>query len=214
MKRIAAASPSYKGKGILTGLLLVTLLLGVVDAQAQARREKPKPKSWMDKYWLGGNFGLGFAGNQNVSQFNLGVFPMVGYKVLPWFSLGPRLGVDYNYYKAPSASPSGGFASTNIFSFYGGAFLRAKVFRTFFVQTEYGIDSGRFPVIDPFGRLEVDSDNKVIKVRDTREFGMVGLGYNSGGLIASEILILYNLLEPDDSPYNPFNLRFGLTYRF
>lgn len=199
-------------RGTLLVLSIGILLLAVVDAQAQGRREKPKPKSWMDKYWLGGNFGLGFAGNQNVSQFNLGVFPMVGYKVLPWFSLGPRLGVDYNYYKAPSTL--GRFATTNIFSFYGGAFLRAKVFRTFFVQTEYGIDSGRFPVIDPFGRLVVDTDNKVIKVRDTREFGLVGLGYNSGGIVASEILILYNLLEPEDSPYNPFNLRFGLTYRF
>lgn len=199
-------------KALVILLLAGSVFLGMGEAGAQSRREKPKPRSWMDNYWVGGNFGLGFAGNQNVSQFNLGVFPMVGYKVLPWFSLGPRLGVDYNYYKAPSNQ--GGFASTNIFSFYGGAFLRAKVFRNFFAQTEYGVDTGRFPIFD-FGYLDVDpATKKVKKFRDTREFGLVGLGYNSGGLLASEILILYNLLEPEDSPYNPFNLRFGLTYRF
>lgn len=194
-------------------LVMAALVWGcVAEASAQARREKPAPKSWKDKYWVGGNFGLGFAGNQNVSQFNFGVFPMVGYKVLPWFSFGPRLGVDYNYYKAPS--DQGVFASTNIFSFYGGAFLRAKVFRNFFAQTEYGLDSGKFPIVD-YGYLVVDPiTRKVRKFRDTREFGLVGLGYNSGGLLASEILVLYNLLEPEDSPYNPFNLRFGLTYRF
>ncbi|MBP6185924.1 MAG: hypothetical protein KA479_13355 [Saprospiraceae bacterium] len=194
------------------GLMVVMLLLAGADAAMAQPRERPMPKTLKDNLWYGGSFGLGLAGSQGFTQFNLGIFPMVGYKIIPWFSVGPRLGFDYNYYKGTSVL--GKPASTNVFSFYGGAFMRAKIYWGVFAQGEYGVDLGKFPEVDQFGRLNVDVNNKVIKRQVTRESGLVGLGYNSGGKFASEILLLYNLLEPDDSQFSPWNYRLGFTYNF
>ena len=60
----------------------------------------------------------------------------------------------------------------------------------------------------------VDNNNKVVKDQVTQESGLVGLGYNSGGLFATEIVLLYDVLVPEDSYQNPWNFRFGFTYRF
>lgn len=199
----------------LPSLLLMTILfIGVTQmASAQNRdRERPAPQTFKDRLWYGGGFGLGFVGGNQTSQFNMGISPMVGYKIIPWFSVGPRLGIDYTYYKAPSTL--GRVASTNIFSFYTGVFARAKIFRGIFAQGEYGVTFGKLPYLDGFGRLVVDNNNKVVKDQVTQESGLVGLGYNSGGLFATELVLLYDVLVPEDSYQNPWNFRFGFTYRF
>ncbi len=207
MKFVKRMSVSH-WKGML---VVIFLCIGAIAASAQ-QRERPMPKTLKDKIWYGGSFGLGLAGSQGFTQFNLGLFPMVGYKIIPWFSVGPRLGFDYNYYKGTSVL--GKPASANVFSFYAGAFMRTKLYWGVFAQGEYGVDLGKFPEVDQFGRLNVDVNNKVIKRSVTRESGLVGLGYNSGGKFASEILLLYNLLEPEDSQFSPWNYRLGFTYNF
>lgn len=204
-------------------LLLLPGLTSVTPLSAQTRerpsaRERPAPKTFKDNLWYGGNFGLGLGSGQNFTQFNFGLFPMLGYKIVPWFSVGPRLGIDYSYYKAPGVNPSTGAfrnaVSTNVFGFYAGLFARARIYRWIFAQAEYGMDMGAFPEIDGFGRLRMDDRFKAVKRRINQEQGLVGIGYNSGGQLASEILILYDLLVPDNSFINPWNYRFGLTYNF
>ena len=197
----------------LSFMTVLVMMLLTVSASAQNReRERPAPKPFMEKLWYGGNFGLGFVGGSQTSQFNFGVYPMVGYKIIPWFSVGPRLGFDYNYYKAPSTNNT--IASTNVFTFYTGVFARAQIYRWIFAQGEYGVTFGKQPYLDNFGRLVVDVNNKAIKDQVTQESGLVGLGYNSGGIVATELLILYDLLVPEDSYQNPWNFRFGITYKF
>ncbi len=197
-------------------MTVLVMLILTLSASAQNReRDRPAPKPFMEKLWYGGNFGLGFVGGSQTSQFNIGLYPMVGYKIIPWFSVGPRLGFEYNYYKAPGVNPSFNVqvASTNIFSFYSGVFARANIYRWIFAQGEYGVAFGKQPYLIN-GYLELDDQNKVVKDQVTQESGLVGLGYNSGGIMATELLILYDLLVPEDSYQNPWNFRFGFTYKF
>jgi hypothetical protein len=205
---------------LLTALLLAATLLSAQSRQRPTPREHPRAEllTFKDRLWYGGSFGLGFAGGQNFSQFNIGVFPMVGYKVVPWFSIGPRLGLDYNYYKAPGVNPATGAfrsgVSAHVFGFYAGIFARAKIYRWIFAQAEYGVDMGAFPEIDLAGRLRMDDNFKAVKRRINQEQGLVGLGYNSGGQFATEILLLYDLLLPENSFLTPWNYRIGFTYNF
>ncbi len=193
-------------------MTLVVMLAFSIPATAQNKeRERPAPKPFMQKLWYGGNFGLGFTGGNQSSQFNFGVYPMVGYKIIPWFSVGPRLGFDYNYYKGPG--DNGKIASTNIFSFYSGVFARANIYRWIFAQAEYGVTFGKQAFLDGYGRLIMEGD-KVKKSQVTQESGLIGLGYNSGGIIATELMLLYDVLVPTDSYQNPWNFRFGITYKF
>lgn len=194
----------------LLGLMLWMSTGAQVAAQ---QRERPTPKRFSDQIWYGGSFGLGFVGGNQFSQFNFGIFPMAGYKLTPWFSVGPRLGVDYNYYKAPSAT-SLKQRAVNVFGYYAGVFARARIYRSFFAQTEYGFDMGAFPRFTYSGLMEVDDNDRPVKHQVTQEHGFIGLGYNSGGTFASEILVLYDLLVAENSPLSPWNYRIGFTYRF
>lgn len=197
-------------------MTVVVMVVFCLPASAQNReRERPAPKPFMEKLWYGGNFGLGFFGGNQTSQFNLGLYPMVGYKIIPWFSVGPRLGFEYNYYKAPGVNPSFNvnIASTNIFTFYTGVFARSKIYRWIFAQAEYGVSFGKQPYLIN-GYLELDDNNKVVKSQVSQESGLIGLGYNSGDIIATEVMLLYDVLVPTESYQNPWNFRFGLTYKF
>lgn len=195
-------------------LFLIVLVPSIGFSQVRERERAPAQTTgtFKDKIWYGGSLGLGLGSGGGFTNFNFGLFPMAGYKIVPWFSVGPRLGIDYNYYKAP-ASTSNNFVSTNVLNFYGGIFARAKVYKWIFMQGEYGVDSGSYPLFSN-GRLLVDNDNKVIKQTVIREQGLIGVGYNSGGVFASEILVLYDLLVAQNSLFSPWNYRFGFTYKF
>lgn len=188
------------------------LLIGILylPSSLVAQRERPVTKTFKEKIWYGGSFGLGFSGANNNAYFNFGIFPMAGYSIIPWFSIGPRIGVDYVYLKTPSIS---GPVSTNVFGLYGGLFARGKVLSNFFLHAEYGVDGGSYPYLDSFGNLVVEN-GKVVKARISQERGLIGVGYNSGGLLASEIMILYDVLLPSNSYQNPFEFRVGFTYKF
>lgn len=196
-------------------LVLFGLLTMSVNLQGQ-QRERPRIEetSIKNKLWYGGSLGLGLSGSTNFTFFNFGLFPMVGYKLTPGVSIGPRLGVDYSYYRAPS-SLTNQPVTANVFSFYGGVFARVKIYQWIFAQTEYGLDMANYPQFDLFNRMIVDPDSRrVNRVRDHREQGLIGLGYNSGGVFASEIVAMYDLLLPSNSFRNPWVIRFGFTYNF
>jgi len=163
--------------------------------------QRKPPSDFKSRLWYGGNLMGGFQGNNFESLFTIGVAPMVGYKVTPEFSIGPRVEFIYSYYKV-AAGPQ--ILRYNLYSGGIGPFARYKFFKMLFFHVEYQLEYAQFPSISPFdGSKNSQFFNNAF----------VGLGYNAGG---GEILVLYNLLQQDgrNTLQMPFSLRFGFTINF
>lgn len=176
------------------------------NTSTETEREAPNKtieegSAFKDKLWYGGNFTLFFGSNNFESSFAFGLAPMVGYKITPDFSIGPRVEVIYNFYKTSITGPVEKF---NLFSVGVGPFVRYKFFNVIFAQAEYQLEFVQRPVLTINGDL--------VKSTFNNNNFFVGLGYNAGG---GEILVLYNLLEPSGGTLNiPISFRFGFTYKF
>ncbi|HMQ49920.1 MAG TPA: hypothetical protein PKA00_20900 [Saprospiraceae bacterium] len=201
----------------LSFLIVITLLLTNTDALAQSRGKKKK-SSETDKYfddsgnfasklWYGGGFNLGFSGDNFESLFQLGVSPMVGYKITDNFSIGPRGEVLFNFYRADVGAPE---IAKGTFVNYGlGVFSRYKIFRTIFIHGEYGFQNEEIIIDYDF------NENKFITGRRSRNNAFIGAGYNDGdGVWGYEIALLYNLNQDANTLDLPFDFRFGITYNF
>jgi hypothetical protein len=176
-------------------------LLLLVTAQAQTRQEERSGSRLSDRIWIGSTFILpnffNLGGNQ--STFFIGLTPQVGIRIfddMPGFSVGPRAGIEYVYQRFQSES-------LQAVSYSVGAFARQKILRQFFVQGEIELESLARP---DFASLQI--------LREQRQNYFVGAGYNSGGRIGYEMMILYNFNHPDFDPNTPFDLRVGFTYQF
>lgn len=218
-------------------LVLFSLCFAIADVDAQnygkkkkkkkktpAKTEKVDKKEKTDDYfddsgnfashlWYGGGFTLGFSGSNISSSFAAGITPMVGYKIIDQLSVGPTTGIQYNYLKGYGTD--GRIHKGNAFSWSLGAFTRYKFFKTFFAHAEYGIENNEY-FLGVNGYLLLDQNGNVSTVRQQYNNFYGGLGYNSGGeLIAFEMYVVYNFIDRlDDIYYNPFILRFGITYKF
>lgn len=194
----------------LSFLLLALLLAFQINAYGQRGGKK---KSETDKYfdesggfahrlWYGGGFTLGFSGGNFSSIFQLGISPMVGYKLTNEFSVGPRANLLYMYYKQETFGA--GVQSSNFFNYGIGAFARYKIGRSIFAHVEYGFDN------------EVDRfDDQFNPIRKLQNNAFVGGGFNDGNnLWGYEIYLLYNVLQEDNNLNLPFDFRFGITYNF
>ncbi len=212
-------------KYLLFGLLALAFTTAFTnDALAQKKGKKKSSKTdeyfdesgFANKLWYGGSFVLGFAGNGETSQFAFGVTPMVGYKIYKdLVSVGPRVGFTYNYIKGRGSD--GAIHKIQPLAYTVGVFTRIRPFQNFFGQIEYEYENSKRYYVDAFGRLFIDSNGEVETVNDPRNNINFGIGYNSGGTWAYEILLLYvhNLEGIDDSSLElPFDFRFGLTYKF
>ena len=137
---------------------------------------------------------------------------MVGYKITPAISAGPRVGFLYQYVRGRATDNT--IRSVNLGSYSFGLFARAKFFRSLFAHVEYGYEINAYPRITSFGELVLE-DDKVAKY-NLNDFNFyAGLGYTSGFPIGYEILVLYNFNHDfDNDPSLPFDLRFGLNYNF
>lgn len=197
----------------IAGILLILIVTSEVISQTPIRRPRTTPQrdrvdesqkkssDFKSKLWYGGNINLGFQGNNFESIFNIGLAPMVGYKITPEFSVGPRVEINYSYYKV-AAGPS--ILRYNLYSGGIGPFARYKFFQMLFFHVEYQLEYAQFPSINP-----IDGS------KESRFFNnaFVGLGYNAGG---GEILLLYNLLDQQsrNTLGMPISLRFGFTLNF
>lgn len=134
---------------------------------------------------------------------------MVGYKIIDEISVGPRFKIDYYQEKIQG---SFNYKST---SWGAGLFARGKIFQNVFGHVEYEFENLEVPDYVG-GQLQLDPNdpNDILTERENRNNFYIGLGYNSGGLIAYEIMVLYNVLESDSSERLPWDLRFGFTYKF
>lgn len=210
-------------KFLLFGLLALVFTAAFTnDAYAQKKGKKKSSKTdeyfddsgFANKLWYGGNFTLGFAGSNNQSQFAFGLAPMVGYKLVgDVISVGPRVGFEYNHIRV-QASNGGPVYKASPLSYSAGAFARIKPFQNFFGHFEYEYQSAESTDPDRDGYIEVNQNGDIVTERQPFNNMYVGAGYNSGGLWAYEIMLLYNVNQPGNTVDSPFDIRFGLTYKF
>lgn len=189
-------------------IALVLMLAFSVDADAQNRKKKKKSSS-VDEYfdesgfgafrfWYGGGLGLGFSGGTFSSQFDISISPMVGYKITPEFSIGPRIELSYTHYRLEDFN--GGVDKFNFFNYGVGIFSRYKFFEQVFGHVEYQIESREFILGG-------------VQQRSSFDNFYLGAGYTSGGQIAYEISLLWNLLD-EETVDLPLDFRLAFTYNF
>lgn len=210
----------------LKSLVILCLVLGVIaqNGFGQSKKKKSNVEEYFDesgsivhRLWYGGGFNLGFSGTSGFSAFSLGVSPMVGYKVLEnnKLSVGPRLTLDYSYYKGTGTD--GAVHSAQPISYAVGLFGRYKVLSNVFAHVEIEQENRESIAVVTNGFenfFVIDTDGKPLTERQGRQNFYIGAGYTSGGVLAYEIVVLYNVLEPENSVNLPFDVRFGLTYKF
>ncbi len=208
-------------------LIFSILLTGLSQAQVVQRKKtttkkKEDSKAYFDesggfkhRLWYGGGFNLSFGGNAVYNSFLFGLSPMVGYKITDNLSIGPRLAFDYQYIKGQVNT--GAIRSANLTNFSFGPFLRYKFFNVIFIHVEGVYESTQNVFIDGSGYLvENTSTQKLLTERNNRLNFLPGLGYNSGGLFAMDLSVLYNYQKAQDktSLSVPFDFRLGFTYKF
>jgi len=198
----------------LAGLLILST--GALTAQSSRNRDSQKKNdkkekessSLKERLWYGGGFSLNFYGYNGGNVFTVGVAPMVGYKIIEQVSVGPRVSFIYSSLKYP------GYKALGLTDTEVGAFVRARVFRGFFVQAEIANQWTQEPDND---RAPVN--NRIFKESFQRINQYLGAGYNFGngeGGVGSEIGIYYNLAVANDiNGYaNPLGFRLGFTWNF
>ncbi len=157
---------------------------------------KPNPKQ--SKWYYGGNIGFNFWND----YFYIGVFPLVGYKVTPKFSVGGKLG--YTYYSVNNTD----FSSHN----YGGSiFTRYRIVPQFYLHGEFVYFS-----------YERQTFNVVSKQFETERtwvpFLLLGGGFSQ--MVSSNVWVfvevLFDVIQDEKSPYenwDPF-VSFGVGVGF
>lgn len=190
---------------LLTHLIIVLFLLVSISHEAHAQsRSSKKNTELASKLWYGGGIGLGFQSFAEQSSFLFALFPMAGYKITDAISIGPRIGLSYQYLKTRGFD--GKIYKFNPLELSGAVFSRAKLFNPIFAHVEFEVANEKRPVFNSAGIPSIGSSIE-------NNF-YIGAGYNSGGKFASEIYILYNVLEEESSLDVPFIIRGGITYNF
>lgn len=165
------------------------------------REETPRDEGFKSRLWYGGGFNIGLGAFNGFSSFNIGISPMVGYRIAGPISVGPRIAVDFTSLKQR------GVRSVGLTSVDVGAFLRCRVFQGLFLQGE--VSNEWFQDLDGFTGE---------KFNDERVNQRIGAGWNFGqpGGFGTEIGVLYNFRVANDLDTwrNPIEYRFGFTWRF
>ena len=156
-----------------------------------------KPNPQQSKWYYGGNIGLNFWND----YFYLGVYPLVGYKVTPKFSVGGKLG--YAYYSI-SSDPS--FNSHN----YGGSlFTRYRIIPQIYLHGEF--------VYFSYQRQTL-VNQQLVTERLWVPFLLLGGGFSQmvSPNVWAFVEVLFDVLNDNNSPYkewDPF-VSFGVGVGF
>jgi hypothetical protein len=183
----------------LTVFFSICTLFSVSAQRSNRDTDKPEENSFKSKLWYGGALNLGNANFGGSNFFGIGVSPMMGYKIIPNLSVGPRVSILFG------SAKERGFPATSLFNTEAGAFVRYKIFRGFFIQGEVSNEWVQTP-IGMGEKQTVERFNQYI-----------GAGYNWGnGGFGQEMGIYYNfaIARDLDSFQQPFGLRIGFTYKF
>ena len=210
-------------KLLCSAFLLLAVLLASSPALAQ-RSKGSRSTSGISEYlddkgsfasrlWYGGNFNLGLSGDNFLTYFNAGISPMVGYKVFDSFSVGPRVSLQYSYFKGYGTD--GSIHKVQPLSYSVGLFARYKIFRSIFAHAEYEHENLEYPRFAN-GLLWYDINQaKVLTQRIAFNNVYVGAGFNSSANgWGYELLLLYNTTQDPQTIGLPFVIRFGITYNF
>lgn len=185
-------------------LAATLLLLATQTAIAQKRRQKESSSDFKSRLWYGGGLALGFSGYNGGNVFSFGLSPMVGYKITPALSVGPRASFLFTSIKVP------GYKAVGLFDVDAGIFARVKVFRGLFIQGEATNEWYQEPIF--YSDFTTDKDPR------SRLNTRLGAGWNfgSGQGGGSEIGIFYNFTVANDldTYQNPLEYRFGFTWNF
>lgn len=150
---------------------------------APTSSQQPKdPRPLADRLWFGGGVSLGFG-----TVTNLGVSPMVGYKIDQKGKWSAGLGVNYFYFKDSRYVPS--YESSN----YGySVFTRYRVIPQAFLSASY--NSQNYEIYNPFGDL-----NR----REWVPFLLLGGGYSQhlGGNSYMTFQVAWDVIQDIRSPY-------------
>ncbi len=185
--------------------LLFFLITGSSIVQGQDRANKSKSK-FTNNLWFGASAGLDLRNYTNPSYFTIALFPMVGYKITPNISAGPRIGIGLQSLKYRLSSSQ--IAKTTLFYVSEAAFARFKFFNMFFIHGEFEIAQSQNATFD-----QITLKANKFWEQENNAYGGVGY-YSSGGNFGSEIYILYNFLEDSNTTNFPIQFRAGLTYNF
>jgi hypothetical protein len=142
---------------------------------------------------VGGNLGMQFGRYTFVD-----ISPLVGYRLTNQFIVG--LGATYIYYSVDDA-----FFKYNTHIFGGRTFAKYYLFENLFAHVEYELLN-----------MEVVDDLTYQLVRTNIPSLFIGGGYRQmiGGRSAFELLLLYNVMEERNSPYQNPIVRAGFIFGF
>lgn len=155
-----------------------------------------KPNPQQNKWYYGGNIGFNFWND----YFYIGVFPLVGYKVTPQFSVGAKLGYTYYNYKDTD------FSSHN----YGGSvFTRYRVVPQFYLHGEFVYFSYEQRT---FVNLQPETERVWVP------FLLLGGGFSQmiSPNVWAFVEVLFDVIQDKNSPYkewDPF-VSFGVGVGF
>lgn len=190
---------------IAAAILLMLLAQPVFAQKSKKKSKKGENKTeFKDRLWYGGGVALGFSGYNGGNVFAFGLSPMVGYKITPAISVGPRVSALFTSIKVPR------YKAVGLFDVDAGLFVRVKVFRGLFIQGEGTNQWYQEPIF--YSDLTTEKDPR------SRFNTRLGAGWNfgSGSGGGSEIGIYYNFTVANDleTYQNPLEYRFGFTWNF
>jgi len=176
-------------KNFLLALVLsFTSLTLAQETDSTKVMEEPKPETTQqgpkeNKWYYGGTIGFSFWNNYTY----IGIYPQVGYKVTPKFSIGGKIG--YSYYKYHDTD-----LSTN--NYGGSIFTRYRVIPQFYLHGEFVYFSYEQQTYDLQTRQYGTERNWV-------PFILLGGGFSQkvGQNVWAYVEVLFDVLQDENSPY-------------
>ncbi|MBF9238850.1 hypothetical protein I2I05_15715 [Hymenobacter sp. BT683] len=178
--------------------------------KAGGAEDKPPTKKFLYT-----NFGLGFASNDGLNQFNVSAAPAIGFRITDKFAVGPGISYAYSSFSLSNDAKKAGFTlnsqgdnSIKSSSIGLKAFAQYIVYKEFFVHAEYEVTNAEL--------IDFDPSNGYYKLKRTVTTPLAGVGYRSpmGQNAAFDIVALYNFDNTLYALYPGIVLRFSFLYNF
>lgn len=171
-----------------------------VKAEEEIKAEVPQNNpTGESKWYYGGNIGFSFWND----YYYFGVYPLVGYKITPQFSIGGKIG--YSYIKDSRYEPA-----VNSSNYGGSIFSRYRIIPQIYLHAEY--------VYFSYG-YSVDVQEKTFNTeRVWVPYLLIGGGFsqNIGPNVWAFVEVLFDVIQDENSLYDewePF-ISFGVGVGF
>ena len=94
-----------------------------------------------------------------------------------------------------------------------GLFARFDIMDKYFAHIEFENAFTQLPLVDSFGFLLIDDDNKVVTTSISEKYLYIGIGFISGGEKAKFLTSLhYNVLDDINYSRIPWDFRIGMLW--